>query len=71
MIYFSISAYCGFFLHILVTVSICKVGGYGLETYQAVTNLKRPTTVEFTAIAPILYIHCYAFALLFFVYSEW
>jgi len=40
-----------------VTFSICKVGDCGLQTYQTVTILKRATTVEFTTISPILYIH--------------
>ena len=41
-----------------VTFSICKVGDCGLQTYQTEMKLKRATTVEFTAISPILYIHC-------------
>ena len=44
----------------LVTVSICKVGDCGLQTYQTAEKLKRATTVEFATISPILYIHCYA-----------
>src|SRR5690554_3572245 len=40
------------------TFSICKVGDCGLQTYQTEMKLKRATTVEFTAISPILYIHC-------------
>jgi hypothetical protein len=40
------------------TVSICKVGDCGLQTYQTVTILKRAKTAEFTTITPILYIHC-------------
>ena len=40
------------------TVSICKVGDSGLQTYQTVTILKRATAVEFTTILPILYILC-------------
>ena len=47
-----------FFLGLLVTFSICKVGDCGLHTYQTVTILKRATTLEFTTISPILYIHC-------------
>jgi hypothetical protein len=39
-------------------LSICKVGDCGLQTYQTVTILKRATTLEFTTISPILYIHC-------------
>jgi hypothetical protein len=41
-----------------LTFSICKVGDCGLQTYQTEMKLKRATTVEFTAISPILYIHC-------------
>jgi hypothetical protein len=41
-----------------ITLSICKVGDCGLQTYQTVTILKRATAVEFTTITPILYIHC-------------
>jgi hypothetical protein len=40
------------------TVSICKVGDCGLQTYQIVTILKRATALDFTTISPILYIHC-------------
>ena len=47
------------------TFSICKVGDFGLQTCQTVTMLKRATTVEFTAISPILYIHCCAVVLVF------
>jgi hypothetical protein len=43
---------------LLTTLSICKVGDCGLQTYQTEMNLKRATTIEFTAISPILYIHC-------------
>ena len=41
-----------------ITLSICKVGDWGLQTYHTVTILKRATTLEFTTISPILYIHC-------------
>lgn len=41
----------------IVTVSICKVGDCGLQTYQTITKLKRDTTVKFTTILPIFYIH--------------
>ncbi|MBZ0200770.1 MAG: hypothetical protein K8H86_12945 [Ignavibacteriaceae bacterium] len=41
------------------TFSICKVGDCELQIYQTVTILKRATTLEFTTISPILYIHCY------------
>lgn len=51
----------------LPTVSICKVGDCGLQTYQIVTILKRATTLEITTISPILYIHCYA---LYFIFSN-
>ena len=44
----------------MVTFSICKVGDCGLQTYQTATIFKRATTLEFTAISPILYIHCCA-----------
>lgn len=43
------------------TLSIWKVGDCGLQTYQTVTKLKRATALEFAAISPILYIHCWAF----------
>lgn len=36
-------------------VSICKVGGCELQTYQTVTIFKWTTTLEFTTISPI---HC-------------
>lgn len=55
------------FIGLLLTESICKVGDCGLQTYQTVEKLKRATTVEFTTITPILYIHCYA-SFLFFYY---
>ena len=42
----------------VVTLSIYKVGDFGFQSYQTVTILKRATAVEFTAIAPILYILC-------------
>ncbi len=45
-------------LHLAVTLSICKVGDCGLQTYQTVTILKRATTLEINTISPILYIHC-------------
>ena len=38
--------------------SICKVGDYVLQTYQTQRILKRATTIKFTTISPILYIHC-------------
>jgi len=41
-----------------LTLSICKVGDCALKTYQTVTILKRAKAVEFTAISPILYVHC-------------
>lgn len=47
------------FLRLHITLSICKVGDCGLQTYQAATILKRATTPKFTTISPILYIHCY------------
>ena len=52
------------------TVSRCKVGVCGLQTYHTDTNFKWDTTVEFTTITPILYIHFYqlAFVLLKFKY---
>jgi hypothetical protein len=37
----------------MLTLSICKVGDYGLQTYQPFTKLKRAATVEFTTILPI------------------
>ncbi|MDD4209656.1 MAG: hypothetical protein PHI52_04885 [Bacteroidales bacterium] len=39
--------------------SICKVGDCGRQTYQTNTILKWATTVEFTTVSPILYIHCW------------
>ena len=59
-----------FFLHLAVTVSICKVGDCGLQTYQTVTILKRATTLEITTITPILYIHCCAFGFYIFVINS-
>lgn len=56
------------FLHLAVTVRICKVGDCGLQTYQTVEKLKRATALDFTTIAPILYIHCYL-PLLFTLFS--
>jgi hypothetical protein len=32
-------------------------GGFGLQTYQTEMKLERATTVEFTTITPICYIH--------------
>jgi hypothetical protein len=40
------------------TLSICKVGDCGLQTYQTATKFKRATALEFTTTSPILYIHC-------------
>jgi hypothetical protein len=63
--------YFKFYLYIIwsqlvsMTFRICKVGDCGLQNYQTVTILKRATTVEFTTISPILYIHCYGLAFLF------
>ena len=55
-----------FFFALLLTLSICKVGDCGLQTYQTVTKLKRAETVEFTTITPILYIQCYGQFLIHF-----
>ena len=54
-----------FSFHLPLTVSICKVGDCGLQTCQTDKMFKRATTVEFTTISPILYIHCYQLAVLF------
>lgn len=40
------------------TVSIWQVGDCVLQTYQTEMKLERATTVEFTTISPICYIHC-------------
>ena len=50
----------------MTTFCIWQVGYCGLQTYQTEMKLKRATTVEFNAITPICYIHCYA--LLIFVF---
>jgi hypothetical protein len=42
----------------VVTFSIWQVGDCGLQTYQTEMKLERATTVEFTTITPICYIHC-------------
>jgi len=41
------------------TFSIWQVGDCGLQNYQTEMKLKRATTVEFTTVTPICYIHCY------------
>jgi len=41
----------------LLTVSICKVGDCGFQTYQTDAMLKRAKVLEFTTVSPILYIH--------------
>ena len=46
------------FVKLTLTLSICKVGDYGLQNYQITQKLKRATPLEFTTITPILYIHC-------------
>ena len=42
----------------MLTLSICKVGECGLQTYQTATQFERATNLEFTTYTPILYIHC-------------
>ena len=55
---------CRFF-GMRTTLSICKVGDCGLQTYQTEMKLKRAATVEFTTTSTILYIHlCYRLAFL-------
>jgi hypothetical protein len=55
-----------YFSKCYIKLSICKVGDCGLHTYQTVTVLMRATTIEFTSISPILYIHCYRVLFLVF-----
>jgi hypothetical protein len=50
--------WCWIFLALHPMIRICKVGDCGLQTYQTATILKRATTLKFTTISPILYIHC-------------
>ena len=53
------------------TVSIWKVGDCGLQKRQVTTNVERATTVEFTTIPPICYIHCSrSFSFFIFFLSE-
>jgi hypothetical protein len=40
------------------------VGDCGLQIYQTEIKLKRATTVEFTTVTPICYIHLYISTLL-------
>jgi len=40
------------------TFGIWQVGDCGLQTYQTEIKFERATTVEFTTITPICYIHC-------------
>ena len=50
-----------------VTVSIRIVADFGLQNCQITRELKRVTTLEFTTITAIIFIHCYA--LLFIIYK--
>lgn len=60
---------CRVVIRLQLTVSIWQVGDCGLQTYQTEVSLKRATTVEFTTITPICYIHCYGLLFLqFFIY---
>ncbi len=52
---------------VATTLSICKVGDCGLQTYQTAKKLKRATTLEFTTVTPILYIHCWATYLVLYI----
>jgi hypothetical protein len=56
----SVSAKCR--RHFALTLSIWQVGDCRLQNFQTVMKLKRATTLEFTTISPICYIHCYLLA---------
>ena len=49
-----------------ITVSIRIVAECGSKNFQFTIKLKRATTLEFTTISAIIFIHCYSLAFLIF-----